>query len=242
MELFATLLLGLLAALLFTREVVAPASLNACDKRWQWLAGGMSAAGGVVSLSVGALFSGPIAHLALWRAEDHLSPLLTGLLAFLLTSLVFYGWHRAMHASDRLWRWTHQLHHSARRVEALTAFYAHPLDTLVAMAITCASSYLVLGASPLAAAFALFLTGALDLFVHADMRTPRWLGYFVQRPEMHTVHHQRGHHAQNYGLPLWDLLFGTWHNPEERVQDLGFDPERSSRVRDMLLGRDVHRS
>ena len=95
-------------------------------------------------------------------------------------------------------------------------------------------------AIPAAAAF--IAVGALDLFVHADMRTPRWLGYLVQRPEMHTVHHQRGHHAQNYGLPLWDLLFGTWHNPEDRVQDLGFDPERASRVRDMLLGRDVHRS
>lgn len=49
------------------------------------------------------------------------------------------------------------------------------------------SSYLVLGASPVAAAIALMMTGIFDLFVHSDISTPRWVGYIVQRPEMHTV-------------------------------------------------------
>jgi sterol desaturase/sphingolipid hydroxylase (fatty acid hydroxylase superfamily) len=103
------------------------------------------------------------------------------------------------------------------------------------------SSYWVLGASPLAAAFAIGLTGAFDLFLHADIRTPRWVGYFIQRPEMHTVHHQYGHHAQNYGLPVWDLLFGTWANPAERVERLGFDDDKAERVSDMLRWQDVHK-
>ena len=76
------------------------------------------------------------------------------------------------------------------------------------------------------AAIALLLTGVFDLFLHSDMRTPRWLGYVIQRPEMHTVHHAYGHHAQNYGLPIWDLLFGTWVNPAERAQVLGFDADK----------------
>ncbi len=59
---------------------------------------------------------------------------------------------------------------------------------------------------------------------------------------MHTVHHAYGHHAQNYGLPVWDLLFGTWSNPAERVARLGFDDDKAERVRHMLLFRDVHKS
>ena len=56
---------------------------------------------------------------------------------------------------------------------------------------------------------------------------------------MHRVHHQRGHHAQNYGIPLWDLLFGTWANPPVRVEQCGFEPAKEARVFDMLRGRDV---
>jgi len=37
-------------------------------------------------------------------------------------------------------------------------------------------------------------------------------------------------------------LFGTWSNPPERVANLGFDPEKSARITDMLLCRDVHKS
>nr|WP_246880881.1 sterol desaturase family protein [Chromobacterium violaceum] len=158
-----------------------------------------------------------------------------------MTSFAFYWWHRATHASDLLWRLFHQLHHSPRRVEALTAFYAHPLDSAAAVLISAFSSYLVLGASPIAAAWALFFTSGFDLFLHGDMKTPRWLGYFLQRPEMHTVHHAHGHHAQNYGLPLWDLLFGTWSNPEERVARLGFDADKADNIHAMLLCRDVHK-
>ena len=148
------------------------------------------------------------------------NPLLVGLLSFFITSFVFYWWHRATHASDLLWRVFHQLHHSARRIEVLTSFYAHPLDSCAAMLLSVISSYWVLGASPAAAAVAPGLTAAFDLFTHADLRTPRWLGYVLQRPEMHTVHHQHGHHAQNYGLPLWDMLFGT-ANFENRFDATG---------------------
>jgi len=147
------------------------------------------------------------------------------------------------HASLRfLWRYFHQLHHSAKRVEALTAFYAHPMDSAAAVLMSSFSSYLILGASPLAAAIALILTGVFDLFLHSDLRTPTYLGYFIQRPEMHTVHHEYEHHAQNYGLPLWDALFGTWANPQERSIKLGFDEDKSSRISDMLLFRDVHKT
>ena len=30
------------------------------------------------------------------------------------------------------------------------------------------------------------------MFTHANIRTPRWLGYLIARPEMHAIHHERG--------------------------------------------------
>lgn len=240
MEFYVYPFIALLFVAIFTREVIAPASKNACDKRWQLIAGGLTIATLITTVAIGHVFSARIENIAIFDTS-RLPAGLVGAASFLITSFVFYWWHRLTHASDWFWRVFHQLHHSARRVESLTAFYSHPLDVAVATLISAASSYWVLGASSIAAAIALALTGILDLFVHADIRTPRWLGYVVQRPEMHSVHHKRAHHRQNYGLPIWDLLFGTWSNPDKREVDLGFDEEKSARIHDMLLFRDTHK-
>jgi len=77
-------------------------------------------------------------------------------------------------------------------------------------------------------------------FQHANIRTPRWLGLFVQRPESHAVHHQRGLHACNYSdLPLWDMLFGTYCNPAVWAGQAGLHDGASNRIGEMLIGRDV---
>lgn len=39
------------------------------------------------------------------------------LLAFLVSDLVVYGVHRFMHRVPFVWRWSHQLHHSAERMD-----------------------------------------------------------------------------------------------------------------------------
>jgi sterol desaturase/sphingolipid hydroxylase (fatty acid hydroxylase superfamily) len=45
-----------------------------------------------------------------------------------------------------------------------------------------------------------------------------WLGYFIERPESHSLHHQRGVHRHNDAdLPVLDMLFGTFHNPREHA-------------------------
>lgn len=235
---YAALLLAFVA--LFTREVIAPASRNTCDRRWLLMSASIGAVTVLITLALGWVFAQAIRTHALLPVPAHWPAWVVGMLSFLLTSFIFYGWHRLIHASDWLWRWTHQLHHSARRIESLTAFYAHPLDTTAAVLIGCLSSYVILGASPVAAAFALLLTGLFELFLHADLRTPRWVGWFVQRPEMHRVHHAHGHHAQNYGLPIWDALFGTLNNPKDWTAHCGFDEDKSVQIQAMLMGRDVH--
>ena len=163
-----------------------------------------------------------------------------GFAGFLLFQFVFYGWHRAKHAHDGLWRWLHQIHHSPQRIEVLTTHYAHPLEFGIGLALAGTVLYGGLGLSPVAFAwFALFETTA-DLLQHANVRTPRWLGYVLQRPEMHRLHHERGVHAGNYGLPLWDALFGTWRNPHRIDVDCGFGPGLEHRLAPMLAGVDVH--
>ncbi len=88
----------------------------------------------------------------------------------------------------------------------------------------------------------LYATTFCSVFQHANVKTPHWLGYFLQRPESHSVHHQAGVHAGNYSdLPLFDLLFGTFRNPQEFAGQTGFYRGASNRLWDMLLMRDVTR-
>ncbi len=69
---------------------------------------------------------------------------------------------------------------------------------------------------------------------------PQWLGYFVQRPESHSVHHARGVHQYNYSdLPLFDVLFGTFRNPKDFVSESGFYDGASAKVPEILLFKDI---
>jgi sterol desaturase/sphingolipid hydroxylase (fatty acid hydroxylase superfamily) len=161
-------------------------------------------------------------------------------LAFLGYELGVYAWHRSMHASDFLWRWFHQTHHSAERVDIWGALYFHPLDML---GFTFVGSFMLVflfGFSPDAVLIAYAAGTFCSLFQHANLKTPRWLGYLVGRPEMHALHHERGVHRFNYGdIPLWDMLFGTYRNPQTWNGQAGFYDGASDRICELLVGRDV---
>ncbi len=157
---------------------------------------------------------------------------------FLALEFGIYAWHRTMHNTPFLWRWFHQMHHSAERVDIWGALYFHPFDTLGFTFV--GSLMLVLGLGIGAeAAIVINLTATfMGLFQHANIKTPRWLGFIVQRPESHNYHHERGVHARNYGdLPLFDILFGTFHNPQEFTGEVGFFEGGSRQVGPMLIGR-----
>ena len=58
---------------------------------------------------------------------------------------------------------------------------------------------------------------------------------------MHRVHHQFGRHRNNYGdIVWWDMLFGTYENPEEFKATCGFEDAREQQLIPMLAYRDVH--
>lgn len=152
-----------------------------------------------------------------------------------------YWYHRAAHAWDWLWRAGHQMHHSAESLDAFGAYYLHPFDA--AMFTTWGSLVFVplLGLSIEATVVAAVFLTFNAMFQHANISTPHWLGYLIQRPESHNIHHARGLHRYNYSdLPVWDMLFGTFRNPESiGDRPVGFYTGASSRIVDMLFGRDV---
>ena len=103
--------------------------------------------------------------------------------------------------------------------------------------------YLGVGLGAAAVAGAVLLSGLAELFYHWNVRTPHWLGYLFQRPESHCVHHQEGVHSYNFAdLPLWDILFGTFHNPRVAQFRCGFGPGHEHRLAEMLWGVDVNRT
>lgn len=152
-----------------------------------------------------------------------------------------YAYHRAMHTFTPLWRLLHQMHHSSERLDVPSAFWFSPLD-MVGWTLLPSVALTVLGLAPAAATTALMAITFLAIFQHANVKTPVWLGYLIERPESHSVHHERGVHRYNYAdLPFVDMLFGTFHNPRDHARETGFWHGASARVVDMLLLRDVSR-
>jgi len=150
-----------------------------------------------------------------------------------------YTWHRSMHRFTPLWRLLHQMHHSSERLDVVSAYWFSPLD-MVTWTLLPSLILTIIGVPPQAATITLLTVAFLAMFQHANVRTPRWLGYVVQRPEMHAVHHARGIHRYNYAdLPFLDMLFGTFRNPIGYEHVTGFWDGASSRIVDMLLLRDV---
>src|SRR5438552_17287724 len=125
---------------------------------------------------------------------------------FVVADLVSYGVQRLVHNVPWLWRWVHQLHHSAERVDVAGGVFFHPFDLGAQVGAT-AVAVVLLELGPGAAALAGYLAFATGLFAHLDVHTPQWLGWLIQRPEAHAVHHARGVHAYNYGtIMLWELF------------------------------------
>jgi len=155
--------------------------------------------------------------------------------------LFHYSYHRAAHRFDWLWLAGHQMHHSTEKLDAFGANVLHPVDLLFFTTWASITFFPLLGLSPEAGAIGATWIAFNAMFQHANIRTPHWLGYLVQRPESHVVHHARGRHENNYSnLPLLDILFGTFDNPRTiKGFETGFYNGASARLRDMLAFRDV---
>ena len=170
-----------------------------------------------------------------------LHPALGGFLGYLAVTFVFYWWHRWRHDCNFLWLAFHQIHHSPRRIETITSFYKHPLEIVINSIIIGLVNYTLLGLSLEAAAWCLLYSAMGEFFYNMNIKTPHWIGYFFQRPEMHRIHHQRGKHYQNFSdIPLWDMCFGTFSNPVTYRGLCGFKPKSEARFWAMLATKNVN--
>ncbi|MDP3845498.1 MAG: sterol desaturase family protein [Pseudomonas sp.] len=161
----------------------------------------------------------------------------------LAVTLVGYWLHRALHRFDWLWLGAHQLHHSPDRVDVAGAYFAHPLEIALKVGSSTLITSFVLGLTPLTTALVGLFVALTSLFQHSNINTPRWLGYLVQRPESHCLHHEYQVHGRNYSdLPLWDMLFGTFVNPHRFTGKVGFQLATPPSVLDLLLMRDAHKA
>jgi sterol desaturase/sphingolipid hydroxylase (fatty acid hydroxylase superfamily) len=195
----------------------------------------------VVALVAGVTWNQWLSAYSLFHLSPALPAVVAGFIAYFCNTFVTYWWHRYRHANDFLWRTLHQIHHSPQRIEMFTSFYKHPLEMVVNSIIGSAVAYTILGIDVEAGAYYILFAAMGEIFYHSNLRTPHWLGFLFQRPEMHRVHHKAGHHWNNFSdFPIWDMLFGSYANPKAPEWVQGFEDGKEQRLVDMLLFRDVH--
>lgn len=227
----------------FVLEKVLPGWHLPKIKSWPWrvlLVNGIQL---LVVVLAGVTWEKWLSESSVFSLSTYFSPVVGGVLAYFIATFIFYWWHRWRHESNMLWLYFHQIHHSPRRLEVITSFYKHPGEMVVNSIIGSLLVYSFLGLSIEAGAIYTFCTAIGEFFYHTNMKTPQWIGYIFQRPEMHRIHHQYGRHKNNYGdIVWWDMLFGTYENPGSWNGKCGFTAEREEKLVDMLLYKDVHKN
>lgn len=144
---------------------------------------------------------------------------LQALQIYLLVDFFGYWTHRLFHTGK--WWPFHAVHHSSEEVDWLASVRVHPVNELVDRLVQ-ATPVLLLGYNPtLTLATAPLLT-LYAITLHANVN---WdygpLRAWISSPVFHRWHHSNEPEAKNKNfaglLPLWDVLFGTYYMPKERV-------------------------
>ena len=235
------LLVPLTYFLMLAVELRWPARAFPARRGWRWLGIGflllIGTAGAVIPLLL------PLHWMAEHRWWDGTRLGVVGgtLAGWVVLSGISFAAHRAFHAWSPLWRMGHQMHHSPQRVDISGSTLFHPVEIVVQVLLQLFVTVIVLGLDPLAAALVGYMAAFAGMFQHWNVRTPQWVGYLIQRPESHCVHHRLGVHAWNYAdFPLWDILFGSFRNPREFLGACGFEDPEDRRLGAMLAWRDVN--
>jgi sterol desaturase/sphingolipid hydroxylase (fatty acid hydroxylase superfamily) len=153
---------------------------------------------------------GPASRLPLW---------LQAVLILALGDLIGYWMHRAFHGR-RMWRF-HAVHHSSVDLDWLSAVRLHPVNDAL-MRVAGAVPLLALGFAPVAIAGIAPVLTVMAILVHANLEWD-WgpLRAVVASPRFHRWHHTDEANARDKNfaglLPLWDILFGTYHMPKDQL-------------------------
>jgi len=173
-----------------------------------------------------AIVAIPVAVLSFaWLPGLAIRPLVsmipTGAMPFIgiaLFDLSIYWLHRWIHEVPFLWRF-HAVHHSPEKMDWVSGFRNHPFDG--ALVIPPVIFLIAAGFSTEFSGVLAVIQIVTGLFLHANVRWRlRPLHRVVITPEFHHWHHANEPEAinTNYSvfLPLWDIIFGTYHMPKTR--------------------------
>ena len=164
----------------------------------------------------------------IWPSDWHWLPGL--LLMLLIAELGRYWIHYAAHKVPWLWR-LHAIHHSPNRLYFLNANRFHPLEKLL-FQIPEVAPFILLGTPTEIIALYFTFNGLHGLLQHSNIHIKAGpLNRVFSLTELHRWHHSRriDESDRNFGnnLIVWDLLFGTYFNPDGReVESIGLlNPE-----------------
>lgn len=125
----------------------------------------------------------------------------------------------------------------------MTSFYKHPIEILSDAILSALILYPLLGCSMMGAFWYNCFAGIGEYLYHSNIKTPKWFRYFIQTPELHSIHHQFGVHKYNFGdIPIWDRIFGTYKDTTEFAERCGFPKNAENKLKEMLLFKDVYKS
>lgn len=193
-----------------------------------------------ITLLTGKLWLVWFGNISLLNLSALNAPIIEGFIGWFIGTFVFYWWHRLRH-KDGFWVMFHQIHHSASRIEILTSFYKHPIEIFTNTFITALILFPILGVSLLASYWYNLFAATGEYFYHANIKSPKWLRYFIQTPELHSIHHQYNVHKYNYSdLPIWDRLFGTYKDTTTFTARCGFPEGAEQELTKMLVFKDVY--
>jgi sterol desaturase/sphingolipid hydroxylase (fatty acid hydroxylase superfamily) len=143
---------------------------------------------------------------------------------FLAVDLAAYWMHRAFHQVPWLWSF-HAIHHSSLKLDWLAGSRIHLLDAVVMRAAMFLPVF-VLGFAPAPLYVFLAIISFHTVFIHANVRWRfSYLRWAITTPEYHHWHHTSDEEGidKNFAvfLPLWDVLFGTAHQPDYWPKNYG---------------------
>lgn len=195
----------------------------------------------LITLATTRLWIEIFGTMSLFDLDNWNMPLAEGFVGWFVGTFFFYWWHVLRHKKG-WWLVFHQIHHSPSCIETLTSFYKHPVEILGDAILSALVLYPLLGCSMMGAFWYNFFAVTGEYFYHANIKTPHWLRYFIQTPELHSIHHQFDIHNYNYAdIPLWDRLFGTYRDTTTFAERCGFPLGAEQKLIGMLTFKDVYK-
>lgn len=175
-----------------------------------------------VILLVGNYF---VANVFGWAMNEDLQAFIQGLpilvqfvILMICADFVLYWSHRMFHENPKLWK-IHAVHHSVEHMDWLAGSRNHFIQTFVDRSIAMTPLYL-LGPDKAALDIYVIFAGFQAVFVHSNVGLSFGpLKYILCTPQYHHWHHSSEAPAidTNYAvhMPLFDMIFGTYHMPDK---------------------------